>query len=442
MFKSHSYDVITVGAGPAGATTAALLAAHGHRVLLLERDPEPRFKIGESLMPQTYWTFQRLGILPELKASAFPRKHSVQFFARGGKPSAPFYFFEESSHESSTTWQVLRSDFDALLFATARRHGAECCRGVNVREVLFDGDVARGVRVEPAPGEKVDLKARVVVDATGQSSLLARRLGLRRVDGARNNASIFTHFKGGLRDAGIDEGATLIFHARRPGTWFWYIPLPGDVVSVGLVGPVEDLVSRRDTPPEETLTEEIRQCPALEKRLQGAVATRPASVLRDFSYRSEKVAGHGWVLVGDAFCFIDPIYSSGVFLALKSGELAADAVAEALATGDPSAERLGSFAPLLVRGGEAIRRLVEAFYAPDFSFARFLKAFPQHRGDVIDILIGNVFDKDFTPLFAAMDKTAKVAERTEPVELTASSGSHETEGPLEGQPLSAVGERG
>ncbi len=401
----NSPEVIVCGGGPAGATTATLLAKHGHRVLLLERSAEPAFKVGESLMPATWWTFERLGMLAPMRRSRFPVKASVQFFAADGRASTPFYFEDQDPHESSRTWQVLRSEFDQLLLDNAAAHGVAVRRGVAVREVLFESGRAVGVRAGAAAEVPEELSCRVVVDATGQSALLANRLRTRRMDRRLRNASLFTHYEGGRRDSGRDEGATLIFHSPRRDTWWWSIPLPAERVSIGVVGPVDHLVAGREGGPERTFAEELARCPALAERLAGARQVEPVRAIRDFSYRATAVAGEGWVLAGDAFGFIDPIYSTGVFLALKSGEMAADAVHEALAADDPSAARLGRFGPELRAGMEALRRLVDAFYDPAFSFRGFLETHPECHGELVDLLMGNVFRRPVDRLLRALEAT-------------------------------------
>jgi flavin-dependent dehydrogenase len=413
-------DVVVIGGGPAGATTATLVARHGHRVLLLERDEFPRFKIGESLMPATFDVFDRLGVLDQLRASAFPKKYSVQFYSKRGRASKPFYFFETNPHESSQTWQVKRAEFDVLMLDNARASGVEVRHGVNVRRVLFDGEQAVGVEATLADGTQVEIAAKVVVDASGQSAMLGRDRKLLDADPVLAKAAVFTHVVGARRDEGMDEGATLVMHTENADSWFWFIPLSDGVVSVGVVGGIDYLVGRKraasDTPaarvavaggdsdslPQRIFEEELAKCPALVERLQGAQQVQPMRVLKDFSYRGRRMAGDGWVLVGDAFAFLDPIYSSGVLLALRSGAMAADAIHEALAASDLSAARLGSFRDRYVAGLEAFRKLVYAFYSPDFSFAKFLEVYPQYRLQIIDLLVGNAFDHDYEPMFADM----------------------------------------
>ena len=385
------YDVVVAGGGPAGSTTAALVAEAGHSVLLVERSPTPQFKIGESLMPATYWTFQRLGVLDRMKETAFPKKWSVQFFNHRGEGSKPFYFHEFSDEESSQTWQVRRSDFDQMLLDNAVEKGATVRRGVAVDDVLFDGDRAMGVRLRLADGSRMDLASRVVVDATGQSALLARRLGLRDFESRLRNVAYYTHYEKARLDDGIDAGATLIFRTSDRKAWFWFIPQPDGIASVGVVGGVDDLVSGRAGDPAVVFEEELAKCPSLAERLLDAEQTMPMKAIRDFSYHAREIAGDGWVLVGDAYGFIDPIYSSGVFLALKSGEMAGDAINSALAADVTTGQSLGAFQPELERGIDALRELVYAYYDPDFSVAAFLKRHPQYRRHLTEMLVGNVY---------------------------------------------------
>lgn len=414
---NDSYDVVVIGGGPAGSTVATLVAEQGHSVLVAERDPFPRFKIGESLMPASYHTFERLGVLDELKASTFPRKYSVQFYSKSGRASQPFYFFETNPHESSQTWQVRRAEFDQLLVDNARKHGAEVEHGINVRGVVYEAGRAVGLDVEVG-GEARRINSKVVVDASGQSAMLARSRGLIEMDPVLRKAAVFTHVTGAVRDSGMDEGATLVIHNEDASAWFWFIPLLDGITSVGVVGGLDTLIGRKrtagsglprvavaggeDSLPQRIFEEELAKTPALAARMSDAQQVEPMRVLKEFSYRSRELSGDGWVLVGDAYAFLDPIYSSGVLLALESGQMAAESINAALAVGRVDGAALGAHRERYVAGVEAFRNLVYAFYSPEFSFAKFLKDYPGRRLEIVDMLVGDVFGKDHDELFAEM----------------------------------------
>lgn len=398
---ADSYDVIVIGGGPAGSTASTLIADAGHSVLQLERETFPRFKIGESLIPETVGVLRRLGLEEKMKRSEYPEKHSVQFFSGSGRASAPFYFSETGEGEGQT-WQVLRSTFDQMLWDNACEHGVDGRQGAAVKELIFDGDEAKGVRAS-IDGETRDIAAKVVVDASGQRALISRQLKLRSTDPNLRQVSIFTHYKGAVRDEGIDEGATLILQTRDKKSWFWFIPLPHDVVSVGVVGSVEHLIKDRQGDPQAIFDQELELCPGLVPRVENARQLTPVQVLNEFSYMTRQGAGDGWVMAGDAFGFLDPMYSTGVLLAMRSAEMAADTVVASLDEDDTSAARLGAFQPRLLNGMSAFRKLVYAFYQPDFSFGGFLKRFPEHRLAVVRILVGDVFDHDFTGFYRDLE---------------------------------------
>jgi flavin-dependent dehydrogenase len=391
----HEVPVIVIGGGPAGSTVSTLVAQQGHRVVLFERDHFPRFHIGESLIPETYWVLKRLNMLDKMKQSPFVKKHSVQFVGQSGRLSEPFYFLDHKPHECSQTWQVLRSEFDKMLLDNAREHGVDVHEGTRVLDVLFDGSRAVGVKVAAEDGSTQEVRAQVVVDASGQGTMISGRLGLREWDPILKKAALWTYWKGAYRDAGRDEGATIVLQTQGKAGWFWYIPLHNDVVSVGVVADFDYLFKNRDGKDHEAIYfEEVDRCPEVKRRI--AVGTRCDGfhVQKEYSYHSKQPAGDGWVLVGDAFGFLDPLYSSGVLLALKSGQLAADAIAEGLAKGDTSAAQLSKWAPEFKQGMDRMRRMVVEYYE-GFSFGRFVKRNPGHKGHLTDLLIGDVFKSGF-----------------------------------------------
>ena len=394
-------SVVVIGGGPAGSTVSTLIAQQGHHVKLFERERFPRFHIGESLIPETYWVLERLKMLDKMKASHFVKKHSVQFVNAAGKLSAPFYFWDNKPHECSQTWQVVRSEFDLMMLRNAQEQGVEVHEATRVLEVLFEDARAVGVRIQREDGSVEEVRAAVVVDASGQSTMLQNRLKLRVWDPVLNKGAIWAYWEGAHRDTGRDEGATLVVQTVNRKGWFWVIPLHNDIVSLGVVASFDYLFKGRASH-EQTYQEEVEACPAIKERLSGARRATGYFATKDYSYRSKQSAGDGWVLVGDAFGFLDPLYSSGVLLALKSGQLAADAIVEGLSRGDTSASQLGKWAPAFGRGVDRMRRLVCEYY-DGFSFGKFVRTFPQLKGLVTDLLIGDLFEDRVDAVWGPME---------------------------------------
>lgn len=401
-------ECIVIGAGPAGTCAAAVLAEHGRRVLVLEKESFPRYAVGESLIPYCYYPLKRIGMVEKLQATRFPRKYSVQFVSADGKASQPFYFHEHMADEAaSQTWQVTRSEFDQMLAGNAREKGATILEKVKVSRVVEEDGRVTGVEAVDEDGVERTWDAPVVLDASGRSALSIARRRWRVPDPALRKIAVWTYYRGAKRDDGIDEGATTVAYVGGKN-WFWYIPLQDDLISVGLVGE-KDYLFREGRDLEQLFNREVGNNRWIEEHLHGSERAAPFRTTSDFSYRSEFCAKDGLVLAGDALGFLDPVFSSGVLLALKSGELAGDAIHRALSEGDVSAARFRDYGQTMCHGIEAMRKLVYSFYNENFSFRDVLKAHPDLRRDLTDCLIGHV-DREFEGLFSVVGSFARLPE--------------------------------
>jgi flavin-dependent dehydrogenase len=379
----------------------------------LERDVEPRRKVGESLMPETYWVFERLGVLEGLKHGPFVEKVGVQFVSSSGRESSPFLFTQHDPRPCGRTWHVERAKFDQFLLDNAAKKGVEVHRGARVLDVVFEGDRATGVRLAldgeaasaagDSSGSRNLIRASVIVDASGQAGLLGARFALRQPNPKFRKAAIWGHFRGSRRDV-IDNGVmTVCFRTQSNRSWFWHIPLSNDVVSIGVVADADYFFRPGAGTPDELFAAEVADCPAMAKRLEGAEKVAGLDVVKEYSYATGRSSGDGWVVVGDSWGFIDPIYSSGVWFALKSGQLAADAIIEGLRNGDTSAEQLGKWVPDFARGTTWVRKLAEAWYCGQFRVGKFIREYPHQIRPMTDILIGRIFHPDAGKLFDDLD---------------------------------------
>ena len=433
------YDVLIIGGGPAGCSAAAILAEFGHRVLVLEREKFPRYHIGESLLPFTYQPLGRLGLVARMKASAFQKKYSVLFVSPNGRASQPFYFFNRYDRETvAQTWQVLRSEFDQMLMDHARARGAEVIEEITVKELIREssdrmaagdggdaegGDGARsgvrlltsaatgrvvGVRAQKKSGEVVEYRASMTLDCTGKEAFAAVRNGWRVKDPYLNKVAVWTYYEGSKREAGVDEGQTTVAFVPEKG-WFWHIPQHNDMVSVGVVAEGKYLARDGVRDHETMFQREVKENVWIQEHLAVGRQVGPYYLTSEYSFHARHCGSAGLLLVGDAFCFLDPVFSSGLMLALKSGVMAGDAVHAALVAGDFAPERFAGYATELRRGIENMRKLVYAFYHPNFSFKDVIAKYPDAAGDITDCLSGDV-DKDFSRLWERIREFAPVPE--------------------------------
>ena len=407
--QKTKYDEIVVGAGPAGSTTAALLAEKGRDVLVVEKEKFPRYHVGESLMPFCYFPLQRLGLVDTLMESANPRKYCVQFVREDGFLSQPFYFFQHFDHPSSTTWQVWRSEFDKMILDKARENGASVMERTKANKLLKSNNRVVGIRAESDDFGQLEINAPIVVDASGRDCFAARKENWMVRDPELKKVALWTYFKDAKRDPGLDEGATTVAYLPNKG-WFWYIPLSDGMVSVGIVAERDYLFNGTTKDHATIFNREIHNNEWIKEHLVGAKQTGEYRITGEYSYRNRYCASDGLVLAGDALGFLDPVFSSGVFLALKSGVMLADEIDHALKAKDFSAKCFHEYGKMMQSSIETMRKIVYAFYDENFSFGDLAKRGEHLRAALTDCLIGNVDDNEFRELFDAMSDLADLPE--------------------------------
>lgn len=315
-------EVLIVGGGPAGSTAAAILAEKGRRVVLLEKDRHPRFHIGESLLPQNLRIFDRLGIREEIdRIGVF--KPGARFVSDEHGKHTLFEFAAGLNQDYTYSYQVRRSEFDEILFRKAASAGAALHEGVRVMEVKLDARDGHLVTARDESGTTRRWRARFLIDASGRDTLLATRLATKQRNPHNTTAAIYAHFRGVAPFEGQQDDGNITIHLFDEG-WFWSIPLPDGVTSIGVVG-TQDFFKRRKSGFEEFFAQAVAMSPSLSARLAGAERISPVTATGNYSYESKTMHGDGWIMVGDAYAFIDPVFSSGVLLAMASAEMGAEA---------------------------------------------------------------------------------------------------------------------
>lgn len=397
--SSAQYDAIIIGGGPSGSCAAAILGEYDRRVLVLEREKFPRYHIGESLIPFTFEPLKRIGMIPKMKASGFVKKYSVTFVSPDGRRSQPFYFFNRYDRETiAQTWQVLRSEFDQMLLDNAREKGAEVREETVVNKLLMEGDTVVGVEAtDLKTGQTYEVRAPITLDCSGKEAFTSNRNGWRMRDPYLNKIAVWTYYKDSKRGEGIDEGDTTVGYVTDKG-WFWHIPQHGGMTSVGIVAEGKYLTRDGFREPKDIFHREVEQNKWIKDHLSVGQGTGEYFITSEYSRHSRYCASPGLVLVGDAFAFLDPVFSSGVMLALKSGHLVGEVIHQGLLDGDLSPARFKEYGESMRQGVENMRKLVYAFYDPKFSFREVIMKYPDAQGEITDCLSGDV-NKDFTQLW-------------------------------------------
>jgi flavin-dependent dehydrogenase len=385
-------DVLVIGGGPAGTTTATLLARKGWKVTLLEKNAHPRFHIGESLLPMNLPILDRLGVLDQVRAMGV-FKPGADFPLQDDADSVNVFHFERAIEPKfGHAYQVKREDFDQMLFKHALANGVDARERVAVERVEF-GDDGRpaSVHARTADGEALAFRPRFLVDASGRDTFLGSKFKLKQKNNAHQSAAIFSHFTGVARREGLDAGNITV--ERFKHGWMWLIPLPDDVMSIGAVCWPEYLKQRRGGDNEQFLMDTLRDTPSVWKRMADAKRVAPVHVTGNYSYTCTQMTGPGWVMVGDAYAFVDPVFSSGVYLGMNSGEQAAGVVDGALREPAREASLRRAMESRLRRGLKHFSWFIYRFNTP---VMEHLFANPRNdwqlESAVISMLAGDVFD--------------------------------------------------
>jgi len=362
---SYDFDFAVAGGGPAGSSAAISLGQHGRSVVLFEREPFPRFHIGESLLSTANDAFVALGVRNKIEAACFPEKWGARLYTHDGQSGRYVDFTEVREVTRAQTFQVCRQEFDRILLERAREVGVDVRENCNVSACEFSTDAAILRVASRDDGATRCVRVRAVVDATGRAGLIARKFNLRTDEPRLANIAIFSHYTNVPRLGGTRPDDIRLI-ARSDAGWFWLIPISKELMSVGVVLP--KLLYRRlaNGSPEETLNRAISDTPIVSELMREAHREWPVRVEKDFSYSASVYAGHRWILAGDAGSFLDPVFSTGVSIAMESGIEAAAELHRALARNNFSDASFAAFSRRQRKRFQTFRRFVVGFYTPQF----------------------------------------------------------------------------
>ena len=374
---TYDFDFAVAGGGPAGSSAAISLAQRGHSVVLFERDPFPRFHIGESLLSTANDAFAALGVVEKMDAACFPDKWGARLFTHDGQSGRGVDFSDVTEVTKPKTVQVCREEFDKILLDRARELGVDVREGFRVTDCEFGPDAALLDVAGAEQGASSRMRVRALVDATGRYGLIARKFNLRRDEPLLANIAIFSHYKNVPRLAG-DRPDDIRLVARADAGWFWLIPISKELVSVGVVLPKNLFMGLPKVSNEEALDRAIADTPILMELMRDATREWPVRVEKDFSYSASTYAGDRWILAGDAGSFLDPVFSTGVSIAMESGIEAAAELDRAKERNDFSARRFAAFSRRQRKRFRTFRRFVVGFYTPQFRDLFFDPHPPRH----------------------------------------------------------------
>lgn len=391
-------DVLVIGGGPAGSTVAPLLAQKGYKVTLIEKSRHPRFHIGESLLPANLPIFDLLGVAEQVSKVGMV-KNAAEFNSPWHNHQQRFYFADAWDKSMPSAFQVRRSEFDEILIRNAADKGVEVIEECRVKAVNLDVGGLAEVEAEHADGRREVWKAKFVVDASGRDTLLANKLQIKHKNPKHNSSAVYAHFTGAMRNEGADEGNIAIFWFEHG--WFWFIPLADGTTSIGMVTWPYFMKTKGQRSLGQFLLDGIAMCPLLQAKMADAMIVSEAEATGNFSYVSERCNGKNYVMLGDAYAFIDPVFSSGVLLAMNSGVVGAETIDTCLKNPAMAAKALAKFDKAMKHGPKEFSWFIYRVTNPTL---RDLFMNPKNifriKEAILSVLAGDIFGK--TPIWKSI----------------------------------------